>query len=683
MSVASGRTTGDTQDTRSHGAGRRAGRRAATLLVPVLAVTTLAACTAEEVDPARAGTVVVSVDLPFASLNGATAAGRAPGSVLVRGLVQSGFSAIEPDGTVRPDESFGTVEKVGDDPLTVRYTIAPTARWSDGVPVTPADLLLEWAARSGQLDEVVPELDADGVVAHTRDDVVVFGAASAALARAASVPTVEGDTVTVVYDAPVADWRTALDVNLPAHVLGRLALDPDAPALPIPGATPSATATGTTSPSAQAAADATATTSPSPVAAASASPSGDADPDATPEPAGERDDAGAGEELEEAAGWAQAVVTAVQQQDRSALVPISRVWRAAGRAGDVTADPTLTTTTGPYVLADVGGAGVEMVRNERYAGEAPAAYDRVRVRTDLDPLAQLDALAADEVDVAAPVSTSDVLAAAEGLEDVAIATGGDAVLQLVLQQDAGGVFDPGSYQDAPDPAATVAALRAAFLVSVPREEVVVDAVRPLWARAQVSEVVAAQVAPAATPTPVASATAAAAADGPVEVRVLTNTADPLRAAVLDALTTAAAEQGFEVVPVATADAAQSLRTRPEDWDAALVPVAQEDLPVAAFAARWRSGGATNVTGHADPALDEVLDALVAQPDPDAAGAQVADASAALRTWGAVLPVVRTPVLTVSATRDAAEDRGLPVVADVPVLTPAAADLTWWWNWTRR
>ncbi|MBO9570267.1 MAG: hypothetical protein J7503_15785, partial [Cellulomonas iranensis] len=146
----------------------------------------LAACTSDPVDPARAGTVAVGVDLPFVSLNGATAAGRAPGSVLVRGLVQSGFTTLAADGTVEQDASFGTVEKVADDPLTVRYTIAPTARWSDGVAVTPADLLLEWAARSGQLDEVVPELDADGAPAGDLDDVVAFGATSAALAHASA-----------------------------------------------------------------------------------------------------------------------------------------------------------------------------------------------------------------------------------------------------------------------------------------------------------------------------------------------------------------------------------------------------------------------------------------------------------------------------------------------------------------
>ncbi|MFC0645851.1 ABC transporter substrate-binding protein [Cellulomonas phragmiteti] len=663
---------------------RPAARGSVVLALLGLALGGLTACSSDPVDPARAGTVVVSADLPFASLNGATAAGRAPGSVLVRGLVQSGFTTLAADGTVVPDESFGTVEKVSDAPLTVRYTIAPTARWSDGVPVTPADLLLEWAARSAQLDEIVPELDADGVVATTPDDVVVFGAASAALVRASAVPAVEGATVTVVYDSPVADWQVALDVNLPAHVVGRLALDPAAP--PLPTGTPTVPAAAGT-PAAGATSPGTgAATTPATDAPGTPTPTATDDADATDDSdaadaSDATDDADA---TDEAAAWALAVTTAVQQQDRAALVPLSRVWRAAGRAGDVTADPTLTTTTGPYVLARVDASGVEAVRNAHYDGAAPAAYDRVQVRTDLDPLAQVDALAADEVDVAAPLSTTDVLAAAERLEAVALRTDGDAVLQLVVQESAGGVFDPAAHAAAADPAATATDLRRAFLASVPRDRVVAGAVQPLWARADVSDVVAAQVGPtgpAAAPGEQAEP-GAPVTDDPLTVRVLTNTADPVRATALELLTAAAAEAGFDVVPVDADDPSQTLRTRPEDWDAALVPVAQEDLPVAAFVARWRSGGATNVTGHSDAALDAVLDALAAQADPQGAAESLAAASDALLAGGAALPVVRTPALTLAAVRDREQDPGLPVVTDVPVLSASLADLTSWWDWAR-
>ena len=175
--------------------------------------------------------MVVAVGMPFTSLNGGTAEGRAPGSTLVRSLVQAGFVSLDEDGTAVLDEGFGSVEKVSDSPLTVKYTIDPSATWSDGTPVTPADLLLEWAARSGQLDDVTPELDAQGGITNNDelDAGVAFAAASPALVQAQQLPTVDGATLTLVYATPVPDWQVALDVNVPAHVVGQTALGVEDP----------------------------------------------------------------------------------------------------------------------------------------------------------------------------------------------------------------------------------------------------------------------------------------------------------------------------------------------------------------------------------------------------------------------------------------------------------------------
>ncbi len=211
-------------------AGRRGGGRRtllAALLGGTVALVPLACSSSPEPGPDRSRDVVVSVDAPFGSLNAGTSQGRLPGSVLVRGLVQDGFVSLDAAGVAVPDAAFGTVEKTADDPLTVRYTIGPDARWSDGTPVTAADLLLEWAARSGALDEVAPELGDDGEIVNgdALDAGVAFAATSRALVHVQAAPTVDDEgRVTLVYAQPVADWQVALDVNLPAHVLGRTAL---------------------------------------------------------------------------------------------------------------------------------------------------------------------------------------------------------------------------------------------------------------------------------------------------------------------------------------------------------------------------------------------------------------------------------------------------------------------------
>ena len=48
---------------------------------------------------------------------------------------------------------FGSYEVVSEDPLTVEYTITADAVWSDGVPIDEADMLLQWAAISGNVSD--------------------------------------------------------------------------------------------------------------------------------------------------------------------------------------------------------------------------------------------------------------------------------------------------------------------------------------------------------------------------------------------------------------------------------------------------------------------------------------------------------------------------------------------------
>jgi len=601
----------------------------------------LGACSSDPPpEPGRAEHVVVTVDVPFRSLNAGTADGRAPGSVLVRGLAQDGFVSLDASGAAVPDPSFGTVEKVSDDPLTVRYTISDDARWSDGVAVTGADLVLEWAARSGALDDVVPELGDDGEVVNgdALDAGVAFAATSRALVHAQAAPTVDDEgRVTVVYAQPVPDWQVALDVNVPAHVLGRAAL-------------------------------------------------------------GVEDDAAA----------AQAVVAAVTAPatHHDDLVALSRAWRTSWDEDALAQSTGDAVTTGPYVVTAVHeDASVELARNERYAGARPARFDTVTVRSDVHPLDQVSALADGDVDVVAPVVTADVLDALTGA-DAAVALGGDAAWQLVVRAAAFGGTGGDENGTARDDAARAA--RLAWLSSVPRDDVRA-VVAELWPGASVDEQVLASVgeaaggpgaAPAPTtlptttpPTAAAStsaaspttATTAPATTSPTDspagepsaaVRVLANTADPLRAQVVDLLTSASAAAGVEVT-TSSSDPATGLWADPDGWDVALVPVVQDELPVASLLDRWRTDGATNVTQWSDEAVDTLLTTLATQTAADEQATTEAALAARLRETGAVLPLVHAPALT--ATRGEHVE-GLPDVGDVALLRLARADLTDWWSW---
>ncbi|MBU4337470.1 MAG: hypothetical protein KJ548_12980 [Actinobacteria bacterium] len=603
----------------------------------------LTGCTSDS-SAQRETTATVAVSYAFGSLNAATATGRTPGSTLVRGLTHIGFTTLDAAGDAVADTSFGTVEKTSDSPLTVRYTIAEGVSWSDGVPVTGADLLLEWAARSGQLDESVPTLDDDGSLADTSslDDAVSFAATSPALVHATATPSFDARSLTLVYDQPVADWQVALDVNLPAHVIGRLALDSEP--TPTPTASVAAPSLGVVTPTATEEAA-------SPTAPASSSPSS------------------------ASTDWAAVVADAIVHVDRTALVPISRTWRTAADADSLAADLSAAVSDGPYVITSVDpGNQVVLEKNDAYTGANPARFSSVVVRSDLAPLDQVSALGSDEVDVVAPVDTSDVRSALAGIGGATVIDGADRVLQLQIGETSGGAFDAASY--AADGAVSATAARTAFLGSLDR------AALAAAAGAELSDTVFAQVglpssAAPVTQAPAATGAVADATTAAVPVRLLVDTGDPVRAALVEAITTQAAAAGFAVTVVDTSDLATTLWSNPSDWDVALIPVSQGELPIASVLARWRSGGATNVTGHADPALDAVLDQAATSIDPSAARSLLTQAQGLLDGAGVVLPLVRQPVLAATD-----PDGDGPTITGLTAPTWGSVDLAGWWSWAR-
>ena len=140
----------------------------------------------------------------------------------------SGFFYVDNKLNVVRNEKFGKIEKTSDDPLTVKYTINEGVKWSDGTPVTAADLLVQWAAFSGYYD------DADAA-AKTGTSYFSYAGDRTGLALT-DFPELGADnrSLTLKYSRPFADWETALGgpgVDIPAHVLAGKAGFNDVPAL--------------------------------------------------------------------------------------------------------------------------------------------------------------------------------------------------------------------------------------------------------------------------------------------------------------------------------------------------------------------------------------------------------------------------------------------------------------------
>ncbi len=177
--------------------------------------------------------VTIAWNQPFYAFNANSSTGNAVANAVIKYLVNPGFNYYDSDLVLTPDTSFGSYEKTSDDPLTIDYTFADGNVWEDGVAVSPADMLLEWAAQSGKFSNVEPEYDDEGNITNQDeiDSGIFFDAVSSCVPLIDETPAIDGNKITLVYSEPFADWETCLTgVNLPAHIVGQRALGIDDPA---------------------------------------------------------------------------------------------------------------------------------------------------------------------------------------------------------------------------------------------------------------------------------------------------------------------------------------------------------------------------------------------------------------------------------------------------------------------
>lgn len=135
------------------------------------------------------------------SYNQDTAETNAAANAIALNQIKRGFWYFGPEGTIEPDTEFGSYEVTSEDPLTLEYTFADGAVWSDGEPIDCDDAVLYWAAMSGTIPG--------------------FSQASTAGYESTDRPQCEdGDTTfTIVYNTPFGDYTSQYPNFIPAHVV--------------------------------------------------------------------------------------------------------------------------------------------------------------------------------------------------------------------------------------------------------------------------------------------------------------------------------------------------------------------------------------------------------------------------------------------------------------------------------
>jgi peptide/nickel transport system substrate-binding protein len=157
---------------------------------------------------AKGTAVTVAQNASFSSYNSGSANGNSTYNSNITYMTGTGLAFNYYDSTPKllKNTKFGTYEKVSDDPLTIKYTVNKGVKWSDGVQVGAADLLLAWA---------------DGTTKYNDPKGVNFASASAGTTDLITeTPKIsdDGRTLTVVYSKPYVDWELNLPVQpIAAH----------------------------------------------------------------------------------------------------------------------------------------------------------------------------------------------------------------------------------------------------------------------------------------------------------------------------------------------------------------------------------------------------------------------------------------------------------------------------------
>ncbi len=346
---------------------------------------TAAACAPpaeEEQGPQGDTSVNIGWNQPFYSYNDDTTTGNATANANILYLIQGEFNYYNPDLELVQDESYGTYEKVSDDPLTVKYTVDDDMKWSDGTAVDAADMMLQWAALSGALNTVegdAVERDPEtGAPAESAGGQVFFDGQTPGMSLVSETPEISDDnkSITLVYDKPFADWEDAFDTGVPGHATAMKALNISDP---------------------------------------------QEAKDALIKAIQEKDN----DALSKIANFWNS------GYDYTSF-PEDELLRLSSGAYVMTAFEENQFMT--------------LEANPDYEGDRKAQIEKITIRWNEDPLASVQALQNGELDMISPQSSPDVLQALEGLEGVTVETGVEATYEHVdLTYNNGGPFDPKTY----------------------------------------------------------------------------------------------------------------------------------------------------------------------------------------------------------------------------------------------
>lgn len=558
---------------------------------------------------------------PFYSLNPNTQSGNNVTNSIVSYVTSDGFVYYDKDAVLQKNESFGKYEKISDDPLTIKLTLADTAQWSDGVPVTADDIMLTFGAVSGSWNTISDEKARDtlytgkekDVLNKTEGDTVYFEAGSAQWQLIKDFPQFSaegnGKEFTYTFSKKYNDWEhNLLGVGLPAHIVGKRALGID-------------------------------------------------DPTAAK----------------------KAVSQAFQNKDNTALAKIANVWNLDYNFKEMPADKDLLVTNGPFIISEMKKEQyITFTPNPNYKGSHKPSYGKLILRYGEDANAAVQALRNGEVDIIAPQATADVLSAVQGIPNANVMTSIEASYEHIdLTFNNGGPFDPEAYGGDAEKAKKV---RKAFLQCIPREQIVEKLIKPINPNAEVRNsfnvipntanydftVETNKMAEALKLDLEASKTLLkeAGASNPT-VRFMYAKDNQRRAQLFQLVKESCDQAGFKVVAMPDSDWSSHLGNK--SYDAVTFAWSSTSMAVGESDANYRTGGLNNFSAYSNKEVDALYDKLTTETDADNQKQIIADVEKHLVDDAFGTVIFQFPGITTSASK-------------ISGVAPAPLSPSYFWNY---
>lgn len=397
--------------------------------------------------------------------------------------------------------------------------------------------------------------------------------------------------------------------------------------------------------------------------------------------------AGVALEVEDAEEAKQRVYDAFANGVTEDLSKLAKSWNEDFNFTSLPDDERLYLSSGAYVMTEyVENQYLTVTAREGYDWGPAPKVESITIRYTEDPLASVTALQNGEVDLIQPQSSVDVLATLDGIDGVSYTTQDEGTYEHVdVIFNNGGPFDPATYGGDEEKARLV---RQAFLLTVPRSEIIEKLIKPLNPEAEMrnshtvvpgapnyDEIVENNGSDfysaddAANRETAKGLLAEAGVTTPIDVRFLYGKSNVRRANEYQLIAAAGQEVGFNVIDGGD-DNWGSLLTQTTTYDASLFGWQSTNTFALNSEANYVTGGLNNFAGYSNADIDAWYGEMSTNTDPEKETELTINIEKQLNEDGFSVPIFQFP--GVVAKRD--------VLGGVSTI-PLSPTIFWnYWEW---